>query len=56
MAKNEHDLEGPTDGQSQLFKPDNATKLPTKHYPSSTKMATAGKKCSIEGPADCNKK
>ena len=44
--------EGPTEGQ--LFRPDGAEKMPTKVYPSSSKLGTTekGKGTMIEGPCD----
>lgn len=50
MAK-KSDIEGPCTENSQLFKPDGATAMPTKHYPSSGKLGESKGKCSIEGPA-----
>ena len=44
-----HGLEGPA-GYNGSNGPGGALKLPTKHYPASTAMATKGKKTSIEGP------
>ena len=49
------DLEGPAEGYSHIKQGD-AGKLPIKHYPETTKMATEGKRNTIEGPADdCTK-
>lgn len=48
MAK-KCDLEGPNEG---MFKPGNAASMPTKHYPSTTKIATQGKKNTVEGPGE----
>jgi len=39
--------------KSPVFNPP-SEKLPIKHYPASTKMATEGKKTTIEGPC-CGK-
>ena len=49
MAK-ENELESPAT-EKQLFKPP-SEKLPIKHYPASTKIATEGKKVTIDGPCD----
>lgn len=42
--------------EGSVFKPP-SEKLPIKHYPASTKMATEGKKATIDGPGciDCKK-
>ena len=53
MSKSQ--LEGPAEGYPHIRQGD-AGKLPIKHYPETTKMATKGKGCSIDSPADCNKK
>ncbi len=37
--------------EKQVFKPP-SEKLPIKHYPASTKIATEGKKTTIEGPCE----
>ena len=50
------DIEGPVD--KHLFKPDGAEKMPTKTYPSSSKIGRGAehKKGIIEGPGeDCKK-
>jgi hypothetical protein len=46
-----HDIEGPVEDYG-CFHPDGAEKMPTKHYATSTREATKGKKTEIEGP--CN--
>jgi hypothetical protein len=47
---NKSNLEGPH--EPCQFKPDGAEKMPTKHYPESTNMATKGKKTSMDGPCE----
>jgi hypothetical protein len=44
------DLEGPHGAYHGMKGPDGAEKLPIKHYPETTKMATEGKHVTIEGP------
>jgi hypothetical protein len=48
--------EGPGTDSPQQFKPGSAGDVPTKHYASSTKMATGGPKNSVEGPCNDNYK
>ena len=54
MSKSQ--LEGPAEGYPHIKQGD-AGKLPIKHYPETTKMATKGKECTIDSPAnsDCKK-
>ena len=49
MAKDKCGPEGPNEG---IFKPGDAASMPTKHYPSTTKIATEGKKNSVQGPGE----
>jgi hypothetical protein len=53
MSK-ENTKEGPGTDSPQQFKPGNAGSLPTKHYPSTTKMGTGGPHNSVEGPCNDN--
>lgn len=48
---NKSQIESPAD-YGTTKGPAGAEKLPTKHYPSSTNMATKGKKTSIDGPCE----
>lgn len=41
--------EGPNES---IFKPGSATKMPTKHYPSTTAMTQKGKHNTIDGPGN----
>lgn len=43
-------------GYNGSKEPGGALKMPVKHYPSSTKMATEGKKNTIEGPCEGDSK
>ena len=51
MAKMEK-AEGPAESIKELFPTGGAEKLPTKHYPDSTRIATEGKKTSCDGPGE----
>lgn len=47
MASKETVIDSPA---QKAYHPGNASSMPTKNYPSSTKMATAGKDTVVEGP------
>jgi len=53
MARRQ-DIDSPADDY-MCFEPDGAEKLPTKHYPASTNLATRGPETTIEGPCDAEK-
>ncbi len=50
MASGKNTIETPV--INPQFKPGDATSLPTKVYPASTKMATGGSKNTVDGPGN----
>ncbi len=48
-SKKKCDIEGPNEG---MFKPGDAASMPTKHYAETTKIATQGKKNTVQGPGE----